>query len=75
MMKFVRGVEEAVRKAGVPINHPREQTFHGTMARVRYTYPTDEVIQKLRDMKFWYGTIRFDWFFLEDHIFRARDRL
>jgi 2'-5' RNA ligase len=45
-------VEESLRKANVPVNHPRKSLFHMTLARVTPDYPTDKVVERLRHVSF-----------------------
>lgn len=41
LFTLIRGIEDAVRAAGVPINNPRMQPFHSTLGRVTHSFPVD----------------------------------
>ena len=42
-------IEDTVKAAGYPINHPRKSKFHMTLARVGMDYPVDNVVNYFLD--------------------------
>ena len=66
-------IEDTVKAAGIPINHPRKSMFHMTLARVKYDYPVDDVVNYFLDNKTdWdFGTVTPTFFTIGPHVFHA----
>ena len=66
-------IEDTVKSAGLPINHPRKSLFHMTLARVGMDYPVDDVVNYFLDNKSdWdFGTFTPSFFTIGPHIYHA----
>ena len=75
LFDFAHLIEDTAKAAGIPINHPRKSKFHMTLARVKYDYPVDEVVQYFLDnADDWnFGSKRLSEFVLDNDIFTATD--
>ena len=60
LFRWVRGVEDRMKQAGIPVNNPRKQPFHCTMALVDHRYPVDSVEAILRKQIPLFATVTFD---------------
>ena len=72
LFSFAAQIEDTVRAAGFPINHPRKSLFHMTLARVGWDdYPVDDVVAALPGN---YGNLTMDSFVIDDERYVASDR-
>jgi 2'-5' RNA ligase len=70
LFTMIREIEQAIENAGVPLINKRHQSFHCTLARVNHNYPVDDIVKKINGT-IDFGTVTFNWFILDGHIFYA----
>jgi len=76
MLNLTRTFENAIRKAGVPINHPRKFPFHSTLGQVNQTYPACEAVRQINETIGVFndkGPIKISSFWMGLHHFKAHD--
>jgi len=74
MRNLALTIENRIKHAGIPINHPRKQVFHSTLGQVWPDYPADQVVKKLNETYTVFNPtvpINVTWFFCENNIFKA----
>ena len=54
-----------MKRAGIPVNNPRKQPFHCTMALVDHRYPVDSVDAVIRGQISQFATVTFEEFCIE----------
>ncbi|KAL0486107.1 hypothetical protein AKO1_001751 [Acrasis kona] len=64
LLQLVRGIESDVEKQGVKIWTPRRQKFHSTIVRVTHEYPTNKVMEDIKQHVGNYGTTYSDRIFV-----------
>ena len=74
LLDLAHNIEDTVKKAGIPINHPRKSLFHMTLARVNYDYPVDDVVNYFLDntSEWDFGTVTQKAFKIDDVVFTAK---
>ncbi|MGB1596643.1 MAG: hypothetical protein ACPIOQ_28040, partial [Promethearchaeia archaeon] len=60
-------INDEMRKAGIPVRHPRKSMFHMTLARVLNTFAADLAVEEMRTKVF--SSAGLQLFFCRFHLF------
>lgn len=63
LFNFVHHIENDMKTHAIPVNNPRKQPFHLTLALVNHSFPVDKVVKQLHHDIPVFGSIEFDHFY------------